>query len=156
MAESPAIVFKCLAFWELTLDQLYELMALRQSVFVVEQDCPYLDADGLDQAAYHLMGYDEQEELVAYTRLLPPGTSYPDQASIGRVITRASERRTGLGSRLMRESIKMIHELFNTSKIKISAQCYLIKFYESLGFETLGKSYLEDGIPHIAMVWKAP
>ena len=156
MADFPVINFKCLSFYQLSLDQLYELMALRQAVFVVEQDCPYLDADGKDQAAYHLLGYNDQGVLVAYTRLLAPGSSYADHAAIGRVVTRASERRTGLGRLLMLESISMVRKLFNSPDIKISAQSYLIKFYESLGFKTIGASYLEDGIPHIAMILKMP
>jgi ElaA protein len=152
MGNSPVINFKCLSFYQLSLDQLYELMALRQAIFVVEQDCPYLDADGKDQAAHHLLGYNEQDELVAYTRLLPVGISYDQYASIGRVITRASERRTGLGRALMQESIRQAQALYPKVKVKISAQCYLIHFYESLGFQSVGDTYLEDGIPHIGMV----
>lgn len=148
----PAINFKCLAFRRLSLDQLYELMALRQAVFVVEQDCPYLDADGKDQMAYHLLGYNGQQELVAYTRLLPAGISYGKYASIGRVITRSSERGTGLGRALMQESIRQAGILFPDTSIKISAQCHLTEFYESLGFQAVGESYLEDGIPHIGMI----
>lgn len=154
MDKFPAIDFKCLPFRELSLDQLYDLMALRQAVFVVEQDCPYLDADGKDQVAHHVLAYKEREELVAYTRLLPPGISYDDYASIGRVITRNSERRTGLGRKLMTESIRRARQLFPEQPIKISAQCYLLKFYESFGFRSVGESYLEDGIPHIGMVLK--
>lgn len=152
MANSPAIAFKRLSFAQLSLNQLYEIMVLRQMVFVVEQHCPYLDADGKDQGAYHQLAYNDREELVAYTRLLAPGVSYPGYASIGRVITRVSERGAGLGRTLMQESITGIAEHFGTSRIKISAQCYLTDFYESLGFQTYGGSYLEDGIPHIAMV----
>lgn len=152
---SPAINFKCLAFYQLSLDQLYEIMVLRQAVFVVEQDCPYLDADGNDQPAYHLLAYNEQEELVAYTRLVPAGISYDHYASIGRVITRASERRSGLGRALMQASIQQIQTLFPGIEVKISAQCYLINFYESFGFQSVGESYLEDGIPHIGMVLTA-
>ncbi|PHN07259.1 GNAT family N-acetyltransferase [Flavilitoribacter nigricans] len=152
MGNSPAISFECLPFYELTLDQLYELMALRQAIFVVEQDCPYLDADGKDQPAHHLLAYNQQREMVAYTRLLAPGISYDQYASIGRVITRASERRTGLGRRLMQESIAQCRKLYPDAGIKISAQCYLIEFYESFGFRSVGESYLEDGIPHISMI----
>jgi ElaA protein len=151
MDEYPATVFKCLSFYELDLDQLYEVMAFRQAVFVVEQNCPYLDADGKDQQAYHLLGYRDGS-LVAYTRLLPPGLSYSGYASIGRVITSAAVRGTGAGRQLMEESLARIASLFSNPAIKISAQCYLTSFYESLGFTTLGASYLEDGIPHIAMV----
>ena len=152
MADSPAIVFECLPFDQLSLTQLYDIMALRQEIFVVEQNCPYLDADGKDQAAYHLLGWDQQGNLVAYARLLAPGTAYPDYASIGRVIIQASHRRGGLGGRLMQKAIHAARTAFDQARIKISAQCYLIEFYESLGFEPVGTSYLEDGIPHIGMV----
>lgn len=135
----------------LDLDQLYEVMSLRQAVFVVEQDCPYLDADGKDQEAYHLLGH-RQNRLVAYTRLMPPGLSYEGYASIGRVITSASVRGMGVGRRLMEESIAQAAALFGDVPLKISAQCYLQAFYESLGFSCTGDPYLEDGIPHIAMI----
>ncbi|MEN0002930.1 MAG: GNAT family N-acetyltransferase [Bacteroidota bacterium] len=142
--------FQCLSFPELTLDQLYALLALRQNVFVVEQDCPYLDADGKDQAAWHLLGY-EGEQLVAYTRLLPKGISYSKYAAIGRVVTDQSTRGKGYGRLLMQESIKQCQLLFGESPIKISAQTYLLDFYTSLGFQAVGEPYLEDGIPHVGM-----
>ncbi|MEL6863832.1 MAG: GNAT family N-acetyltransferase [Bacteroidota bacterium] len=146
--------FDCKAFDQLQLKELYEILRLRQEVFVVEQNCPYLDADRLDYPpAMHLMGWDEETgDLLAYARLLPPGISYAQYASIGRVITSPLARGKGLGKVLMNESIKRISQLFNAETIKISAQCYLIKFYEGLGFKTIGESYLEDDIPHIAMV----
>ncbi|MCB0633279.1 MAG: GNAT family N-acetyltransferase [Saprospiraceae bacterium] len=151
MEDSPATVFKCLTFYELELDQLYELMALRQAVFVVEQNCPYLDADGKDQASWHLLGY-QHNVLVAYTRLIPVGLSYAEYASIGRVITSALVRGTGIGRKLMEESLARMETLFDHPVIKISAQSYLIDFYGSLGFKPVGDPYLEDGIPHIAMI----
>ena len=138
-------------FQELSLEELYAIMALRQAVFVVEQDCPYLDADGKDQASWHLMGY-ENEELVAYTRLVPVGVSYEKYPSIGRVITAEKVRGRKIGVELMEKSIQQCEELFGKIPIKIGAQCYLLKFYNSLGFESVGESYLEDGIPHVSMV----
>ncbi len=146
--------YQCYSFYQLSLDQLYAVMALRQEVFVVEQDCPYLDADGLDQASYHLLGFDDQERLVAYTRLCPKGLSYTDYVSIGRVITSARIRGKGQGKYLMEASVKKCKEIFGAIPIKISAQAHLDKFYQSLGFEPVGESYLEDGIPHIGMIRK--
>ncbi len=143
--------WKTKTFQELSLDELYQIMVLRQAVFVVEQDCPYLDADGKDQSSYHLLCYDEAEELVAYARLLPKGLSYKDAASIGRVVNSAKVRGKGIGKQLMDISIKEIRRLFGNEKITISGQCYLQRFYENLGFVVIGESYLEDDIPHYKM-----
>lgn len=147
------IQFSCKRFSEFSLEELYEVMALRQEVFVVEQDCPYLDADGKDQICWHVMGY-ENEKLVAYTRLAPKGVFYEKYPAIGRVITAQSIRGRGLGVKLMEETIAQCDALFGKETIKISAQCYLLKFYNSLGFESVGEEYLEDGIPHISMIRK--
>ncbi len=146
------IDFSCLTFDELTTEQLYQLMALRQEVFVVEQDCPYLDADGKDQASWHVLGYDVQQKLVAYARLLPKGISYESYASIGRVVNAASVRGEGVGRLLMQQSLTYLQSLCPGEAVKISAQVYLIKFYESFGFRINGPEYLEDDIPHIAMI----
>ncbi|NJN78211.1 MAG: GNAT family N-acetyltransferase [Saprospiraceae bacterium] len=145
------MTWKTLAFNDLTLQELYDIMVLRQVVFIVEQNCPYLDADGNDQKGFHVLGYDNDGDLVAYTRLLPVGVSYIDAVSIGRVISSKKVRGQGIGQELMRISIQEIRRLFGNEKITISAQCYLIKFYESFGFKTVGESYLEDDIPHIKM-----
>jgi ElaA protein len=147
----PALRFVCKHFRDLNLEELYAAMQLRQEVFVVEQDCPYLDADGKDPESWHLMGWQE-EQLVAYTRLVPRGISYKNHVSIGRVVTHRSVRRTGIGKALMQESIQQTEALFPGLPVKMSAQCYLITFYESFGFKTIEEEYLEDGIPHIAMV----
>jgi len=145
--------YTCKAFQELTLDQLYAIMVLRQEVFVVEQDCPYIDADNKDQDSYHLMGWNADNQLVAYTRLVPKGISYNNYISIGRVITSKLVRRQGVGITLMEKSVDKIRELFGTEEpIKISAQVYLLRFYTSLGFDKIGEEYLEDGIPHTAMI----
>ena len=147
------IEFSCKAFAELSLQELYNIMVLRQEVFVVEQNCPYLDADGKDEASYHLLGY-ENGEIIAYTRLTPKGITYPKHPSIGRVLTTKKARGKGLGNLLMEESIAYCEKIFGEEAIKISAQCYLLKFYNALGFETIGEEYLEDGIPHISMICK--
>ena len=146
------ITYQTKKFSELNLDELYDLLVLRQEVFVVEQDCPYLDADGKDQVSLHVCGRDVDGKLLSYTRIVPKGISYPDYISIGRVIVAESLRGTGEGVRLMEESIKECRGLEASSKIKISAQSHLQKFYGKLGFVTVGEAYLEDGIPHVGMV----
>lgn len=148
------IEFICLPFSKLSLEQLYDIMVLRQEVFVVEQDCPYLDADGKDQLSWHLMGYDEQRQLVAYTRLVPKGISYENYVSIGRVANAETVRGKGVGKQLMKESIVWSQKLFPRESIKISAQSYLLKFYTELGFQAVGEEYMEDNIPHTAMIKK--
>jgi len=136
-------------FDELTLDELYNILQLRNEVFIVEQNCIYKDPDGKDQSAWHLMAI-EDDKLVAYTRILPPGVSYSDPA-IGRVVTSSSKRRSGLGKELMKRSIEACEKLFGKISITLSAQVYLEDFYKSLGFIVVGEEYLDDGIPHIKM-----
>ena len=137
-------------FEELTPYQLYAILQLRNEVFVVEQNCVFQDADDKDQNAYHLMGF-ENNKLVAYTRLVAPGEIY-EQPSIGRVVTSPVVRRSGAGKELMKQSIDAVYNLFGIQPIKIGAQLYLKKFYESLGFEQISAVYLEDGIEHIYMI----
>lgn len=146
------LTFHCLSFEEMTNHQLYEVLQLRQEVFVVEQDCPYLDADDKDQVSYHILGLDAEEKLQAYTRIVPPGVSYDEYSSIGRVITSAAIRRKKQGVPLMQFSIDETVQKWPSFAIKISAQVYIRKFYNSLGFNQIGEEYLEDGIPHVAMV----
>ena len=145
--------YSCLPFSDLSSKQLYEIMALRQEVFIVEQECPYLDADGRDYDSYHVLGYKDGK-LVTYTRLVPQGLSYTDYPSIGRVVNSPSVRGKGLGDELMQKSVEYCHKLWGNKTIKISAQCYLLKWYERLGFKPVGEEYLEDDIPHHAMVFK--
>jgi len=138
-------------FEELSSHEVYAMGYLRQQVFVVEQDCPYLDFDYMDQKCWHLMAWDEDNELVAYTRLIPVGISYENDISIGRVVTSSKVRGQGVGRVLMEKSIECSWELFGKNNIRISAQDYLLKFYTSLGFVDTGKKYLEDNIPHSEM-----
>ncbi|MBZ9778518.1 GNAT family N-acetyltransferase [Psychroflexus sp. CAK8W] len=140
---------KILLFSELTAQQIYDILQLRSEVFVVEQDCVYQDIDGHDDKAFHVLFYDG-ETLVAYSRILPPGT-YFKELSIGRVIVKEKHRSQKLGHVLMKTSIEFSLKTYPKSIIKISAQQYLIKFYESHGFMISGEGYLEDGIPHIGM-----
>lgn len=137
-------------FSELNLHQLYDILQLRSEVFVVEQDCVYQDIDGKDADALHVIGW-KNESIVAYTRCFEPGY-YFEEAAIGRVVVKASERKYGYGHEIMKASARAIEEFFGTSRIKLSAQQYLIKFYEYHGYRTTGQGYLEDGIPHIAMI----
>jgi ElaA protein len=144
--------FTTKSFEELSVHELYNIMRLRQEVFVVEQTCPYLDADGKDLYALHLAAY-EADSLVAYCRLLPSGISY-EEASIGRVITSTKVRGKGFGQLLMTKAIEEIQNQFGNVPIRIGAQAYLKKFYEVFGFVDLEEPYLEDGIPHLIMLRK--
>ena len=137
-------------FGELTTKQLYGILQLRSEVFVVEQDCVYQDIDGKDERALHIMGW-EDGNLVAYARCFQAG-DYFDEASIGRILVRENYRKLGYGHVITKASIEAIKTNFKADKIKISAQVYLVIFYESHGFKTYGDRYLEDGIPHIAMI----
>jgi ElaA protein len=142
-------VFK--PFHQLSVDELYQLLQLRSEVFVVEQNCVFQDMDNKDQHSHHLLGYSVNL-LAAYTRIVPKGISYDDYPSIGRVVTSPKVRGEGRGKELMEESIRQLHHLYGPVSIKIGAQLYLKKFYESLGFEQCGHVYDEDGIDHIPML----
>ncbi len=146
-----SIDFKVKAFQELTLEELYDLLQLRQEIFIVEQNCPYQDADGKDLKSYHVLAYD-RNKLVAYTRIVPPKISYEKYASIGRVVCLKAYRSTGLGKKIMKISIDKCQVLYASFSIKISAQVYIEKFYKDLGFKATGEPYLEDDIPHQAMI----
>lgn len=139
-------------FNELTADELYDILAARAEVFVVEQNCAYQDLDGIDKNAYHVY-YKEDGKIVAYLRVIDKGERL-DEVSIGRVIS--LKRRCGLGSALMREGLRVAKEKFGATKVKIGAQLYAKPFYESVGFQQISGEYLEDGIPHIYMLAKLP
>lgn len=147
------IQFKILPFKELSNVEVYESLRLRSEVFVVEQKCPYLDADGKDLDAFHVLGYVE-DKIVAYARLLAVGISY-NYPSIGRVVVAANYRSFGYGHDLIDTAMEHCKKLYGDLPIKISAQLYLEKFYKAHGFETISEPYLEDDIPHIAMISKA-
>ncbi len=146
------IDIKIKTFKELTTQELYKLLQLRSEIFVVEQDCVYQDIDGKDQKALHVIGFKNQK-MIAYTRIFKPG-DYFEFASIGRVLVDKKHRQFKYGYDIMHASIDAIKSNYNTSQIKISAQCYLKRFYGNLGFEEVGETYLEDGIPHIGMLYK--
>ncbi len=136
-------------FPELDSDELYSILKLRSEVFVVEQNCVYLDTDDKDQDSWHLCGWNDKD-LVAYARILPPGLAFAE-ASIGRVVTNPKYRKSGSGKILMQHAIEKTLSQFGVSEIRIGAQLYLLSFYTSLGFKKAGPEYLEDGIPHIEM-----
>ena len=138
-------------FEKLNVFELYDLLALRTNVFVVEQNCPYPELDYKDQVADHILMYDKTN-IVAVARILPPDTNYPE-VSIGRVATSALYRRQNIGKLLMRTSLEFIQNKYGNVPVRISAQTYLLKFYESFMFKFTGKSYLEDDIPHIEMLY---
>ena len=137
-------------FDELSIQELYAILQLRSEVFVVEQDCVYQDVDDKDQKAIHIIGV-KGNQVVAYTRVFKPG-DYFDDTSIGRVVVKASERKYGYGRTIMQATIDYIEADWKETQIALSAQTYLIKFYNSLGFVEQGGGYLEDDIPHIKMV----
>ncbi|MBU3820604.1 GNAT family N-acetyltransferase [Flavobacteriaceae bacterium XHP0103] len=139
-------------FDALTKQELYSILQLRSEVFVMEQHCIYQDVDGKDQKAFHLMGY-KNDALVAYTRIFKPG-DYFKEASIGRVLVKKSFRKHRYGYAIMEASVHFIKNELKQSKIKISAQLYLKLFYNNIGFKEEGEDYLEDDIPHIAMILK--
>lgn len=143
------IHFNWYAFSELTVEQLYAILTLRSEVFVVEQRCPYLDPDGKDRAALHLLGM-KKNALVAYIRLFPP-TEAESNLIFGRVVTAKSARNKGYGKRLLQELLTYCGTHFPGINIKCSAQYYLKQFYEGFGFQAYGEVYEEDDIPHIAM-----
>ncbi|MCR9253730.1 MAG: GNAT family N-acetyltransferase [bacterium] len=137
-------------FDELSITELYQLLKLRCDIFVVEQECAYQDIDDKDQKALHVLGTNNGV-LVAYTRMFDAG-DYFDQPSIGRVAVHQDHRKYGYGHQIIESSIEAAHNRFGKQPIKISAQTYLQKFYESHGFEKTSEEYLEDDIPHIDMI----
>lgn len=144
-------------FADLTAAQLYEMLALRQQVFVLEQTCLYPDIDGLDPDAHHLLGWrdvDDKPELVAHLRCLAPGAKYAEM-SIGRVVTSPAARGTGLGRELVAQGIALARRLHPGHAIRIGAQAHLEAFYAGFGFVTVSEPYDEDGILHIDMLLAA-
>ena len=151
MAASSPIRYQSKAFSSLKLDELYSILALRAEVFVVEQECPYQDLDGSDQKAVHLLQYSTQE-LVGYARMFSAQSLDLTYHVLGRIVIREKYRSTGLGHALVEEAIKTMEEMWGNQPIKISAQKHLTDFYRKHKFQVTGAPYLEDGIPHIAMI----
>lgn len=151
MNEQPAPVWRWVHFHELTPDDLYDIVALRTAIFIVEQNCPYQDSDGADRVSHHLWTRGANGEIAAYLRVVPPGIKYVEP-SLGRIATASSVRGTGLGRALVREGIARAERLYGAVPIRIGAQRYLLRFYEQLGFVSTGYEYDEDDIPHTEMV----
>jgi ElaA protein len=148
-----SIVWTCIGFEDLSPAELYAAMELRQRVFVVEQNCAYMDADGVDSKSRHLFGWRDRNgyrKLVAYARLIPPKIKYAEP-SIGRVVTHPEVRGTGAGKELMHEAIDRVGELGWGKEIRIAAQMYLERFYETFGFKRVTEPYTDDNIWHVDM-----
>lgn len=143
------LLWKIKTFENLSVNELYDILRLRSEIFVVEQNCVYLDLDGKDKLALHLFG-EFEGKIVGYSRLFNPGITF-DNASIGRVVVDANYRNRKWGHDLMRKAIAEIKSHYGESQITIGAQLYLKKFYESHGFVQTSEMYLEDDIPHIEM-----
>ena len=141
------ILWRTMPFVELTSMELHDIWQLRQAIFVVEQDCPYLDIDGIDPICHHVMG-SNTGTLVAYARLIPPKHK---TAKIGRVVVHGSRRGNGLGVKVMQTSIEWILQHWDVQYIQLDAQSHLEHFYKKMGFFSTGHEFLEDGIPHIRM-----
>ncbi len=150
MPSSPVDWHWC-RFHMLSVDELYDALALRSAVFSVEQACAYLDPDGVDRHSSHLLGHDEAGVLQAYLRVVDPGVKYVEP-SIGRVITSPAARGTGLGRRLVAEGVARCTAAWPGRGVRISAQAHLDRFYAGFGFEPVGTTYLEDNIPHLLML----
>ncbi len=139
-------------FEQLSLDELYDILKMRSEIFVVEQECVYLDVDGKDKNVFHLF-LKENKKILAYCRILPRGIAY-EEASIGRVIVNKNFRKEKLGETLMIKAISYLKDVLKEKEIKIQAQAYLRSFYKKFGFQEISEEYLEDGIPHIDMKMK--
>lgn len=144
--------WKCVPFTALSLKELYDLLALRTAVFVVEQNCAYQELDGKDQDSMHLLGYDDSGQLGAYLRIVAAGISY-DELSLGRIVTTKTHRGKGIGNELIQQAMEFIQKKYGKVPVRISAQAHLEKFYSGHGFEKASKPYMEDGIPHIEMLY---
>jgi ElaA protein len=148
--DTDMIKWVCKPFRELTTEELYLILRLRSEVFVVEQNCVFLDMDNKDFYCDHLMGWKENI-LLGYSRIVPPGISY-EESSIGRIVSSPAGRGMGVGRELMQQSIQTLYRIHGKKDIRIGAQYYLKEFYESYGFVQTGEIYPEDGINHIEML----
>jgi ElaA protein len=153
---APALLdWQCLRLADFDPLALHRVLRARQEVFVVEQACAYLDADAADECSWHLAAWAPGRQLMAYARLVDPGVKYPE-ASIGRVITTASARGTGLGRTLLRRALAECERAWPGQALRISAQSHLVGYYAEVGFVPVGEPYLEDAIPHTEMLRPPP
>ena len=140
------------SFQELSLEEFHDIIALRIQIFIIEQNCPYQEVDGKDKLAHHLFFKNEMDEIIAVTRILPQGISYTEVA-IGRVVVHEDYRGTGLGNQLMADSMNFVKDEYGKVPVRLSAQKHLENYYGNHGFKSTGKEYLEDGIPHVEMLY---
>jgi len=140
------------SFQELSLEEFHDIIALRIQIFIIEQNCPYQEVDGKDKLAHHLFFKNEMDEIIAVTRILPQGISYAEVA-IGRVVVHDDYRGTGLGNQLMADSMNFVRDKYGEVPVRLSAQKHLENYYGNHGFKSTGKEYLEDGIPHVEMLY---
>lgn len=147
----PQINWTTKHFKDLSVDEYFEILFLRSEIFIIEQNCPYMDVDEKDRKAFHLFGRNAEGKVIAVTRILPKGISY-EEMSIGRVALKKEFRGTGIGDELMQESIRFIEQNFGKQNIRISAQEYLLNFYQKQGFKPVSEMYLEDNQPHVEML----
>ncbi|MGB1453463.1 MAG: GNAT family N-acetyltransferase [Crocinitomicaceae bacterium] len=140
------------SFQELSLEEFHDIIALRIQIFIIEQNCPYQEVDGKDKLAHHLFFKNEMDEIIAVTRILPQGISYAEVA-IGRVVVHEDYRGTGLGNQLMADSMNFVRDKYGDVPVRLSAQKHLENYYGNHGFKSTGKEYLEDGIPHVEMLY---
>ena len=151
MREVASLDFIIKKFEEFDLKYFYEIIKIREEVFIVEQACVYQECDGKDEKAFHLV-CRENGQVMAYLRILERGVSF-NEISIGRVLVKKEYRGRGLAKKLIKKAIKFIENELLENEIRISAQEYLTKFYESFGFKTVSDMYLEDEIPHVEMFY---
>ncbi|MCU6435605.1 GNAT family N-acetyltransferase [Undibacterium sp. Jales W-56] len=152
--QTTELQWQCAALESLTAIQLYDIFAARSEVFVVEQNCVFLDMDGVDKISLHLVGWgkrDEKNAVAAYLRIVPPGVTFPE-VSLGRVITSKDFRGSGAGKELITQGLAHLEKYYPQQPVRIGAQAYLEKFYGSFGFVTVSDVYLEDDIPHVEML----
>ncbi|PJB16150.1 MAG: GNAT family N-acetyltransferase [Flavobacteriales bacterium CG_4_9_14_3_um_filter_32_8] len=145
------VTWKTKAFKDLTVDEFFEIIRLRTAIFVVEQNCPYQEVDEKDRKSFHIFGKTPTGQIIAVSRILPQGVSYKE-VSIGRVALKKEFRGKGIADEMMKESFQFIENYFGKQAIRISAQQYLLNFYNKHGFTQVGEMYLEDNIPHVEML----
>lgn len=145
------IIWTVVHFNDLSTKQLFDLLALRTEVFVVEQNCPYQEVDEKDELAFHVLAYSLDNVLIGVSRILPPGISYKE-VSLGRVAIKKEFRGQGLAFQLNSKTVNYIESRLNTKEIRISAQSHLRSMYEKHGFAVVSEEYLEDDIPHVEML----
>jgi ElaA protein len=145
------VIWQVKHFRKLSVEEYLDILHLRTALFVVEQDCPYQEVDIKDKSSFHLFGKNSNGEVIAVTRILPKGISYAE-VSIGRVALKMEYRGKGIADILLQKSLEFIEKEFGENRVRISAQTYLLNYYQKHGFKPVGEEYLEDNIPHMEML----